>query len=116
MAMRRVVVTGLIVSIAASIALAIAVARIGTQLDESRLDRDDQEAQAEAHRAEAESLRKERDGLNATVGQQLKSIEQLKAELEQVRRQAQATPATQPERSGTAETPAIAESPSDTRR
>ncbi|MBI4322652.1 MAG: hypothetical protein HY596_00050 [Candidatus Omnitrophica bacterium] len=85
--MRRGVLIGLIAAVVLCIVLAVAVASIGTQLDETRLDRDDLEMQVDDLQGELDSLRTERDTvkteretLKTRTEEQLKTIEQLKAE------------------------------------
>jgi len=87
--MRRGVMFGIIAAAAVCFILAIALASVGTELDQARLERDDLEIEAEDLRSEVDSLRKEhgalekeRDTLKTKVGEHVKSIEQLKAELE----------------------------------
>ena len=85
--MRRGVLIGLIATVVICIVLAVAVASIGTQLDQVRLDRDDLELQVDDLQGEVDSLRTERDTmkreretLKIRTEEQLKTIEQLKAE------------------------------------
>jgi len=92
--MRRGFAVGFVALVAICVVLAIAVASIGTQLDEARLERDDLEFEVEDLRTETETLRTERDTLKTQAEDQLKTIEQLKVELERVRGQAQGSSAT----------------------
>jgi septal ring factor EnvC (AmiA/AmiB activator) len=92
--MRRGVVIGLVVAVIVCVLLAIALATIGTQLDDARLEREDLELTVEDLQDEAETLRAERDTLQtghqtlkAQVDEQLRTIEQLKVELERSRSQ-----------------------------
>lgn len=87
--MRRAWVIGLSALGVVSVLLMIALASVGTQLDQARLDREDLELEVEDVSAEAEGLREERDTiqherdtLTSQVDEQLRTIEQLKGELE----------------------------------
>ena len=87
--MRRAWVIGLSVLGALSLVLMIALAAVGSKLDQARLDRDDLEMEVDDVGAEAESLRQERDAiknerdaLKTQVDEQLKTIAQLKGERE----------------------------------
>lgn len=87
--MRQKWIIGLSLLGAFSVVLMIALASVGSQLDQARLDRDDLELEVEDVSAEADSLRDERDiikterdSLKTKVDEQLQMIEQLKGELE----------------------------------
>ena len=87
--MRRAWIIGLSVLGVLSVLLMVALASVGTQLDQARLDRDDLELELDDISAETESLREERDtvknerdSLKTKVDEQLQTIEQLKGELE----------------------------------
>lgn len=95
--MRRGWIIGLTALGVVSVVLMVALASVGTQLDQARLDRDDLELELDDLSAEAESLRDERDtvkterdSLKTKVDEQLQTIEQLKGELE---RTSQSAPA-----------------------
>lgn len=64
-----------------SIVLMITVAWNGTQLDQARQERDDFQFEVDDLRQEVDTLTVERDDLQNRVDENLKSIEQLKAEL-----------------------------------
>lgn len=72
--------------------LAVALASVGAQLDQARIEQGDFEADLEALEVEVDELTEERDTLRATVDAQLQAIEQLKADLER-QRAAPAAPA-----------------------
>jgi len=99
--MKRNVIIGFVVTGIVCIVLAVAVASIGTQLDEARLEREDLQfeledltAEAGALRTERDSLQTERDTLKTQADEQVKAIEQLKDEMGRVRSQAQGAEAT----------------------
>ena len=100
--MRRRVVIALAVMGFLIVLLAIALASVGTQVDKMRLNRSDLELnigdfqdEIETLTQERDALRTERDTLKAQVAEHLKTIQQLKAEVEQARTQtATPTPAT----------------------
>lgn len=79
------------------VGLAVALAKVGSQLDTEKLDRQDLESNVDELEQEVDSLTDERDTLQKQVDDQLKSIEQLKVELDKSRGQAApaAAPATQ---------------------
>jgi len=97
--MKKGIVIGLIVSAVFCFILAVAVSVIGTQLDEAKIQREDLKVELARTKDQADSLRYERDSLKTSqeftqvereslekkVGDQLKAIEQLKAELDRVR-------------------------------
>ncbi len=85
---------GLIGLIILSVVLAIAVASIGSQLDATRLERDDLEFEMEDLRAQQETLQGERDVLKTQADEQRKTVEQLKTELERAHNQSPAQPQT----------------------
>lgn len=98
--MQRKWIIGLAVLGVISVVLMVALASVGTQFDQARLDRDDLELELNDLSAETESLREERDvikterdSLKTQVDEQLQTIEQLKGELE---RASQSTPASVP--------------------
>ena len=77
-----------------SLVLAVTVATVGSQLDQARLERDDAESGLDAARDELARVKSDRDAMKtdydtykAQADQQLKAIEQLKAELERSRSQ-----------------------------
>ncbi len=70
------------------VVLGVALARVGTQLDEVRIDQADLESEVEELEIELDGALEERDALQTKVDEQLKAIEQLKAELERTRAQA----------------------------
>lgn len=74
------------------VGLGVALAMTGSQLDTARLDQLDMETEFEELESEVDALAEERDLLQRQVDDQLKSIEQLKVELDRARGQ-QATPA-----------------------
>lgn len=74
------------------VGLGVALAMTGSQLDNARLDQLDMETEFEELESEVDALAEERDLLQRQVDDQLKSIEQLKVELDRARGQ-QATPA-----------------------
>ena len=76
------------------VALAIALASVGTQVDKIRLNRSDLEldigdlqAELDALTQEQDALQTERDALKAQVDAQLETIQQLKAEAERAQAQ-----------------------------
>ncbi len=76
------------------VGLAVALAAVGSQLDTSKLDQQDLESEVEELEQEVDALSEERDMLQGQVDDQLKSIEQLKVELDRSRGQvAPAAPA-----------------------
>ena len=91
-------VIGLIALGVLSLILMAAVAAVGTQLDQTRLDRDDLQLQVEDLQSESDALRQERDTvkterdtLKSKADEQLQTIEQLKSELQRTG-QSQAAP------------------------
>lgn len=80
------------------IVLAIALASVGTELDQVRLNREDLQFEVDSAQRDAESLTEEKTRLQHQTEEQLKTIEQLKAELERTRAKAQ-------ESSGSAQAP-----------
>jgi len=60
--------------------LMVALSSVGTNLDQTRLERDDFQFEAEDLQQEVDLLSTERDELQRQVEEQLKAIEQLKAE------------------------------------
>lgn len=67
------------------ILLAAALASVGAQLDQARIEQTDFETDLEALETEVDELTDERDTLQETVDEQLQAIEQLKADLERQR-------------------------------
>ena len=65
--------------------LALAVASIGTELDEARIERDELSTEAEDLRQELDSLSEERNRLKEQVDEQVKAIEQWKVQQERAR-------------------------------
>lgn len=65
--------------------LAIALASVGTQFDEARIELKDLHSDVDDLQQEVDDLSVERDTLQQRASEQLKTIEQLKAELERVR-------------------------------
>ena len=90
--MRRGVVIGLSVIGALCVLLAVAVARVGTQLDQARIERDDLQFEVEDLRNESQSLKAERDTLKRQVNDKLKTIEQMKTEAEKFQNPPASTP------------------------
>jgi septal ring factor EnvC (AmiA/AmiB activator) len=87
--MRKAWIIGLSVLGVLAVVLMMALASVGTQLDQARLDRDDLEteiddvgAEADSLRAERDAIKTERDSLKTQVDEQLQTIEQLKGESE----------------------------------
>ena len=103
--MRRGVVIGWSVLGGLCLAMAVALAVIGSRYDSMRLELDEQQADADDLEAEQETwwterdtlagerdaLKAERDTLSQRVDEHLKTIEQLKAELERARQASAAT-------------------------
>lgn len=106
--MRRVLIGGLLVSSALNVVLAIAIATIGTQLDDSRISRQDLGGElsvlrsmlAQSQRAHAgasaqlETCTADAAALKARAHEQLRTIEILKVESEHLRRQLRASQTT----------------------
>ncbi len=92
--MSRGVRIGLIITMALCIVLGIAIASVGTQLDEVRLQRDDLQVEVQDLQAESDTLRAERDTLKQRVEDQVKTLEHIKTQLAEERNQAQAPEAT----------------------
>ena len=97
--MRRGWVIGLACAVLLCVTLAVALAIVGSRFDQVRLEHEDLSAEVDDLEAENESLAKEhtalqterdslkseRDQLKSQADGQLKTIEQLKAELERAR-------------------------------
>ena len=83
--------------------LAVALAKVGSDLDSERIDRQDLQTQTTDLEQEVDSLSFERDTLQEQTNEHLKTIEQLKADLERHRAQQQAasTPSNTPAPSAT---------------
>ena len=81
----------------AVVGLAVGLARVGSQLDSEKLERQDLEAEVDDLEQDVDALTEERDTLQRQTDEQLKSIEQLKVELERSRGGGQqASPAATP--------------------
>lgn len=104
--MRRSILIALSILGALVVILLVAVASVGSDLDEVRIERDDFEIEVEDLQRQVDSLTEERDRLQRDVEERSKTIEQWKAELERAR----SGPAAQPAPSGVEE-PVPAESP-----
>ena len=91
--MRRSVVIVLAVLGVLVVILGVVVASIGTQFDDVRLERDDLQAQVMDLEQDVDATTEERNSLQQRLDEQVKTIEQLKAELERTRSQPQAAPA-----------------------
>lgn len=83
--MRRGIVIVLSVLGALVIILLVAVASVGSDLDEVRIERDDLGFEVEALQRQVDSLTEERDRLQREAEERSKTVEQLKAELERAR-------------------------------
>ena len=79
----------------AVVGLGVGLAMVGSQLDTAKLDQVDLETEVGELEQEVDALADERDTLQRQVDEQLKSIEQLKVELDRSRGQ-QAAPAPAP--------------------
>ena len=73
--------------------LAVALAKVGSDLDNERIGRRDLQLEADNLEQEVDSLSSERDTLQQQTEEHMKTIEQLKADLEHHRAQPQATSA-----------------------
>ena len=73
--------------------LAVALARVGTELDEAKLERMSRQTDVDDLEQEVDDLTDEQQQLQAKVDEQLKTIEQLKADLERTRAQTVPVPA-----------------------
>ena len=89
--MRRGVVIALVVMGAVLAILAIALAKVGTQLDQAKIERDDLKLEVEDLRDEVNSISGERETLQGKTQEQLKTIDQLKAEVEHLKTSSQAS-------------------------
>ena len=78
--MRRGVIIGFVALGALAVILMVTVAWNGSQLDGARQQRDDLQFEADDLRQEVESLTTERDDLQKKLDDDLKAIEQLKAQ------------------------------------
>src|SRR3989338_8367582 len=94
--MDRKLVWGLLAAGGVSVILAVTVAVVGSKLDDAQLERDHLEVELDELPTEAASLRSERDALaseqaplKSQVDDQLRTIEQLKAELDRAHAQVQ---------------------------
>jgi uncharacterized protein YoxC len=83
--MRRSLVIALSVMGVLLVLLALAVASIGTELDEARIERDDLWTEAEDLRQELDAISQERNKLQEQVDEQVKAIESLKVQQERAR-------------------------------
>lgn len=94
--MRRGMIIGVAVLGVLVVILAVALAKVGSDLDSERIDRQDLQTQTVDLEQEVDSLSSERDTLQEQTEEYLKTIEQLKADLERHRTQPQATNAPSP--------------------
>ena len=85
--MRRGTVIALWMLGALVVVFAVALAVVGTDLDRTRMTREDLQGEVDDLQSELDGITGERQSLQAKTDQQLKQIEQLKAELEQLRNQ-----------------------------
>ncbi len=83
--MRRGVIIALSVMGVLLVVLAVALAKVGTDLDLVRIERDDLQYYVEDLEQELDLLTSERGELQQHVDEQLKTIEQQKIELERAR-------------------------------
>ena len=98
--MRRGTIIGFGILGVVLVILAGALASVGTNLDKTRLERDDLQFEVDNLNQEVDTMTEDRQKLQTQVDEQLKSIEQLKADLERTRNQAQgqsSTPAPAPQ-------------------
>ncbi len=79
--MRRGMIIALAVLGVLVVILMVALSSVGTNLDQTRLERDDLQFETDDLQQEVDTLSTERDELQRQVDEQLKTIEQLKAEL-----------------------------------
>ena len=93
--MNRKLLGALVIGGLVCVGLAVTVAVVGSRLDDVRLERDDLQAEVEDLRDEVTNLTRERDAIKtehvtvkSQADEQMKTIEQLKAELERARTQA----------------------------
>ncbi len=85
--MRRGTVIALWILGALVVIFAIALASVGTDLDRTRMTREDLQTEVDDLQGEVETLTDARQTLQSKTDRQLTQIEQLKAELEQLRNQ-----------------------------
>ena len=86
--MRRGIIIGLVVTGALLVILAVALATVGTQLDEARIGKEDLQFEVESLQQEVDALSKERETLQRQVDDQRKSLEQSNTELGRLHGQA----------------------------
>ena len=106
--MRRGIVIALWILGALVVVFAVALAVVGTDLDRTRMTREDLQTEVDDLQGELDTLTTDRQTLQSKTDQQLKQIEQLKAELEQLRNQksqAAASPPASPQPSTPAASP-----------
>ena len=107
---RRIVSISLSVTGALLVILMVALARVGTDLDRARINRDDLQFEVDDLNEKVDGLTTERDQLQQQLGEQHKTVEQLKVEAERVRKSqaasAAAAPAAMPSATPTTTTPA----------
>ena len=87
--MRRGLVIALSVMGVLLIVLSLALASVGTHLDEAKIERNELQYEMDDLRQEVDTISVERGNLQNKVDEQLKTIEQLKAEVERARSPAQ---------------------------
>ena len=90
--MRRWIILGWSIAGALIVILAVALATVGTQLDQARVDKEDLQFETDELQKDVDALTEERGKLQQKVDEHQKTIEQLKAELERTRGQAQTSP------------------------
>ena len=87
------------------VVLAVALASVGTHLDDTRIERDELKFNLEDLQQQADALSAEREQLDATLKEQRQSVDRLKADLERARSQAQAQGSGEPPAPAPATTP-----------
>ena len=88
--MKRRVIIALSIMGVVLVILALALASVGTELDQARIDRDDYQFQVDDLQQEVDGLTQERQKLQQRVDEQLKTIEQWKGQQEHARTNGQA--------------------------
>jgi hypothetical protein len=83
--MKRRIVIALSILGLAVVVLALALASVGSELDQARIDRDDYLFQVEDLQGELDAISEERERLQTQVDEQLKAIEQWKVHAERSR-------------------------------
>jgi hypothetical protein len=96
MTMNRRVTIALLAMGAGLVVLALALASVGGELDQARIDRDEYQFQAEDLQGELDAVSEERDRLRQQVDEQLKAVEQWKLQVERSRAGGQATAPDEP--------------------